>query len=232
MSYYREQAREILKGKWTIAVIVTFVAAVLGGLISGSGFSLEFDIDENLVKYVPDFVLNYLNVVGPIATVLGIVQFIAGGAVKLGHCRFMLNLHDNKPVDIRDLFSQFDRFVDALALNLLTALYTFLWSLLLIIPGIVASYRYAMAHFIMLENPGMSASEAIAASKELMKGHKGDLFTLDLSFIGWGLLNLLTLGIGSLWLNPYMSMAHTVFYRELCPAEVVTVEAEQVEVHL
>ena len=228
----RQRARELLQGKWTIAVIVTFVAALLGGLVSGTGFSLKIDIDENLVQYVPEFVLNYLRGVVPVATVLGIVQFVIGGAVKLGHCRFLLNLHDDEPADIRDLFSQFDRFVDALVMNLLMALYTFLWSLLFFIPGIIAVYRYAMAPFILLENPGMSANEAITASKELMRGHKFDLFVLELSFIGWLLLSALTLGIGSLWVNPYASMAHTVFYRDLCPAKPASPIVDEAEFHL
>lgn len=228
----RQIARDVLRGKWTIAVIVTFVAALLGGLISGSGFELNFEIDDKTLQYVPEFVISYLRIVAPIATVLGIVHFLIGGAVRLGHCQFMLNLYDNKPVDIRDLFSHFDRFLDALVMNLLSSLFVALWTLLFIIPGIVAGYRYAMAPFILAENPGMGGLEAITASKELMRGYKFDLFVLDLSFIGWALLNVLTLGIGSLWLNPYESMAHTVFYRNLCPAQIVDSQAEGTEFHL
>ena len=72
-----------------------------------------------------------------------------------------------------------------------------------------------MTPFIMAENPEMTASEAITASKEMMDGHKGELFTLDLTFIGWDLLCLFTLNIGHLWLNPYKNAAYAVFYKDL-----------------
>ena len=73
-----------------------------------------------------------------------------------------------------------------------------------------------MAPFILAENPGMTASEAITASKELMDGHKADLFFLQLSFIGWAILYVFTLGIGSLWLVPYINASYAAFYRSIC----------------
>ena len=83
------------------------------------------------------------------------------------------------------------------------------------IPGIIASYRYAMTPYILLENPGMTANEAIKKSKELMQGNKWRLFCLQFSFIGWSILCVFTLGIGFLWLVPYMEAANAAFYREI-----------------
>ena len=100
-------------------------------------------------------------------------------------------------------------------LNLLITLKVIAWSLLFVIPGIVAAYRYSMATYIMAENPGMQATEAIERSKALMDGRKGDLFCLDLSFFGWALLTVLTAGIGALWLAPYMAVSRAAFYRSL-----------------
>ena len=100
-------------------------------------------------------------------------------------------------------------------LNLLITLKVIAWSLLFVIPGIVAAYRYSMATYIMAENPSMQATEAIERSKALMDGRKGDLFCLDLSFIGWALLAVLTAGIGNLWLMPYMTVSRAAFYRSL-----------------
>ena len=114
-----------------------------------------------------------------------------------------------------DLFSGFDIFGNAFVLNLLITLKVIAWSLLFVIPGIVAAYRYSMATYIMAENPGMQATEAIERSKALMDGRKGDLFCLDLSFIGWALLATLTAGIGYLWLTPYMTVSRAAFYRSL-----------------
>ena len=90
-----------------------------------------------------------------------------------------------------------------------------LWSLLLIIPGIIAGYSYAMTGYILAENPELTASEAIARSKEMMAGNRFRLFCLHFSFIGWEILCTLTLGIGNLWLRPYKQAAEAAFYREI-----------------
>lgn len=213
-SDYRARARQMLRGKWGMAVLTTFVAACLGGLVfsSSSGFNLELDVD--VTKYIPDAVLAYLTVAASIGVVLGLVQFLIGGTVRLGYCKYLLKLHDGEEADIKDLFSEFGHFADGFILSLLTSIYTFLWSLLFIIPGIIAAYKYAMAPFILVETPGLAPNEAITESKEMMDGHKAELFILDLSFIGWSLLSALTLGIGSLWLTPYMNAAYAAFYRE------------------
>lgn len=172
------------------------------------------DIDQETLRFVPKAFLTYLAIAASIGGILGTVRFLIGGTVKLGYCKYLLKLHDGQEGDIKDLFSEFHRFADGFVLYLLTSIYIILWSLLFIIPGIVAAYKYAMAPFILQENPGMKPNEAIAASKEMMDGHKMELFMLSLSFIGWIFLSVLTLGIGSLWLDPYMNAAYAAFYRQ------------------
>ena len=98
---------------------------------------------------------------------------------------------------------------------LLQAVYTFLWSLLLVIPGIVKSYSYAMTNYILLDEPELRYDAAIEKSMKLMAGNKMKLFLLDLSFIGWALLCVLTFGIGVFWLKPYVSTAHAAFYEDI-----------------
>lgn len=212
---YKLSALHILRGKWKQVVLVTFIAALLGGLAFGSGVDLTFGLDSEDLEFLPSFVHSYLRTVAPIALVLGIVQLIVGGMVNLGYCRYLLNLHDGNEASLKDLFSYSDRFLDALCLSFMTGLFTFLWSLLFIIPGIIASLRYSMAPFIMCENPHYSAPDAINESKAIMEGNKLDLFLLQLSFIGWSILSVFTLGIGDLWLNPYRNMTITCFYRNL-----------------
>jgi uncharacterized membrane protein len=97
----------------------------------------------------------------------------------------------------------------------LVMLFTFLWSLLFIIPGIVKCFSYSMTPFILEEHPELSANEAIDHSRAMMKGHKFDLFWLLLSFIGWGFLCLFTFGIGYLWLTPYMETSVAAFYEDV-----------------
>lgn len=98
---------------------------------------------------------------------------------------------------------------------LLIGIFIFLWSLLLIIPGIIAAYRYSMAFYILNDNPKMGAMDALRESKKMMVGYKGKLFFLSLSFIGWTILSVLTLGIGFLWLIPYMNTTTANFYQNL-----------------
>lgn len=97
----------------------------------------------------------------------------------------------------------------------LVSVYIALWSLLLVVPGIIKSISYAMTPFILKDNPELSASQAIALSEKMMKGHKMEYFLLQMSFIGWVLLSFLTLGIGLLWLMPYMMAALASFYQNV-----------------
>lgn len=210
-------AKEKLRGNWKIAVLVCFLAALLGGTISGSNIDLTFGLDSDDLGVLPEPIIAYLRIAAPIALIIAVVQLFTGGMIRMGLCRFLLNLYDGEYASLDDLFSQKHRFTDGFCLELLKALYIFLWSLLFIIPGIIASLRYSMASFILYENPGMTPNEAITASKEMTYGHKLDLFVLDLSFIGWDFLAILTLGVGFLWLNPYRSMTYACFYRTLSP---------------
>ena len=216
-SDYRRIARENLTGNWGVSVLTAFVAALLGGLLTGSGFSLDLEVDSEWAQFLPDFALRFLTTYLSAASILGIVQFVLGGVVQLGYSRFLLKQYDKSDFELKDLFSHFDHFGEGFLQKLLRGLYTFLWSLLFIIPGIIKSLSYSMTPFIMAEHPELTPSEAISYSQELMDGHKGDLFFLDLTFIGWDLLNALTLGIGGLFLNPYKNAAHAAFYRDLCP---------------
>ena len=116
---------------------------------------------------------------------------------------------------LESLFGYFSWFKTAFCARFLTNLYTLLWSLLLIIPGIVAKYSYAMVPYILAERPEMTASDAIAASKRMMEGNRWRLFCLEFSFIGWAFLCAFTLGIGNLFLAPYQEAAKAAFYLDL-----------------
>lgn len=208
-------ARSNLAGNWLKSALVAFIASLLGGALSGSNFSLS--IDSDLLPYLPEALMYYFMIAATIGMLLGTLQFIIGGTVRLGYCVYLLKQHDGENPELKDLFSQFHRFGDGFCLALLEGIYVFLWTLLFVIPGIIASLRYAMAPFIMVESPYMTASEAINASKQLMEGNKARLFCLQWSFIGWILLCVLTLGIGNLFLNPYMEAATAAFYRKIQP---------------
>ena len=213
-SDFRAKARENLAGSWGISILAAFIAAIFGALLSASG-SFNFEFNQDTIQNIPEFVLVILACFGIVAGTLSLIQFILGGTVQLGYVKFLLKQYHHAQPEIKDLFSEFDRFGQGFLQYFLRNLYILLWALLFVIPGIIKSYSYSMTPFIMEDNPNMAANEAITASRELMDGHKWDLFVLDLSFIGWGLLNILTLGIGSFWLNPYKNASYAAFYRHL-----------------
>lgn len=217
-SEIRRKAREHLQSNWALSIGIAAVACLLGGLLIGTSFlpniqfspSREFSLLFPFTWQVTDTIRITIK-----SGLLSLAAFLIGGVLQLGYARFLLKQHDGKELDFNDLFSQFDRFGTGFAQDFLRTLYTFLWSLLLIVPGIIAALSYAMTPFILEEHPELTASEAIARSKALMDGHKMDLFILNLTFLGWDILCALTANIGNLFLNPYKNAAYAVFYREI-----------------
>lgn len=215
---YRRIARENLQGNWKTSVLTAMVACLLGGLITGSMFFPEFEVElngENIRNLKDLLTIPLVHGSLAIGGIMGLLHFIVGGVIQLGYAQYLLNQHDRREFQFKDLFSKFDYFGAGFCQAFLRGLYTFLWSLLFVIPGIIASYRYAMTSFIMAEHSEMTASEAIRASKQMMTGHKWELFCLDFSFFGWNLLCGLTMNLGNLFLNPYTNAAHAAFYRKI-----------------
>jgi uncharacterized membrane protein len=179
------QARQSLRGKWGVAAIGTLVYA----LIMGG--------------------LNVIPVAGPIA------WLIVGGPLMLGWILFILSISRGAEVRVGRLFDGFSSFGNALVAMLLVSVFTILWLLLLIVPGIIAALRYSMTFFILADNPTMDGLEAIRRSKAMTMGYKYKLFCLGLRFIGWALLGVLSLGIGFFWIAPYMQTSVAKFYDDI-----------------
>ena len=194
-SDFRRIARDGLRGKWSVAVITCFIAYLFGAGIASSGTLGTFDT-ESLGDTFSELQMGDIwlkievifSLISLVLVVFALVAMIMSGAIKFGYALFNLKLINKKRVDVSDLFSQKNRVLDGVVMNFLTGLYTFLWTLLFIIPGIVKAYSYAMTPYIMAENPGMSANDAITESREIMDGNKWRLVCLGLSFIGWDLL--------------------------------------------
>ena len=147
-------------------------------------------------------------------TIIGSLLLI--GAIEFGYCAYLITVTRNKDSDFGKLLSGFNRFGDVCITGILKWLYTGLWSLLFVIPGIVKSYSYAMTMYIMQDHPELSGNDAITKSRRMMDGHKFDLFILDLSFIGWYLLGALTFGIMIVfYVEPYRQVTRANFYEQL-----------------
>ena len=158
----------------------------------------------------------------------GVGSFVTG-LVSLGYISLYLSLLRGKTPTFEGSISAITENIGTKFVStLLVMLYTFLWSLLFIIPGIVKSYSYAMTPYILLDRPELSPTEALKESEKMMNGHKMDLFILDLSFIGWILLSMLTCGVLILYVEPYMMATKTAFYLDLKgPDPEPAVEEEQ-----
>lgn len=195
----KNSALQALSGHWKPSVLATLLLFVIMGIANIC--QAQFDQGANGLGSL--FSLAYcIFVTGPL-----IIGFYNA-------CQRLLNEHQDSVIE--NMFSiAFNRYLHNVALYALLALKIFLWTLLLIIPGIIKSLSYSMAPFIAIEHPEYSVSEAINASKAMMKGHKMRLFLLCLSFIGWMILGLLTLGIGYLWLMPYMYTTVAAFYNNI-----------------
>lgn len=220
---FRQLARQRLRGKWGLSLAVSLVAAIFG-CYGGISINLSADSFEQLASLSGstisiEWLTAALNVFGPIISLFALAQLVLGGAVQVGLCCYYNRLIRNEAAEFADLFSRFALLGKALLLSLYTGLLVFLWSLLFIIPGIVAGYRYSLAFYLLCDHPEYSVRQCVNESKRLMAGHKGRLFSLQLSFIGWALLSALTLGIGNLWLNPYISAATSAFYLERAGAD-------------
>ncbi len=144
--------------------------------------------------------------IGPIASV------VISAPLEIGLITIFFKLKNGEPPKIEELFKHFDVMAHAILLSLLITIFTFLWSLLLVIPGIVAALSYSMAPYILAENKSLTAMEAMKMSKQMMNGHKADLFVLYLSFIGWELLVSITFGIAGIYVFPYMQATMVNFY--------------------
>jgi uncharacterized membrane protein len=165
--------------------------------------------------------LVYSVIMGAAAGVAGIGNLIIGGPVELGLTHFVLRLKRAGQAQIEDLFDGFRQFENSLVLYVVRTLFVVLWSLLLIVPGIIAALRYSMALYVLHDNPELTGMEALRRSASLMEGYKGRLFALYLSFIGWGILCIFTFGIGYLWLIPYVKVAEANFYEGLKAEEAL-----------
>jgi len=184
-SVLMRKAQDALKGKWLLA-IGTFL---LYGLLVSAGGTLK----------VPG----------------SVISLIIAGPFALGIAGFSLNMIRGRYAGVEQLFQGFNYFVTALGTYLLMVLFVCLWSLLLVIPGIVAAFSYAMTFYILADEPTLKAGKAIELSQAMMMGHKWKLFRLCLRFFLLALLCILTFGIGFLWLIPFAHVTMAEFYEDL-----------------
>lgn len=178
-------ARESLRGKWGSAIGPAFVIILITGVISA------------------------------IPGIGSIISIALSGPFFLGMAMFFLRFSRGQDVHFKQIFDGFHYFGESLGTYLLMSLYILLWSLLLIVPGIIRAISYSMTFFILAENPSLKPSKVLEKSRQMMNGYKMKFFLLQLRFFGWSILCILTFGIGFLWLVPYMQVTYAKFYDDL-----------------
>ena len=205
-SELRAQARERLEGKWGTFVLMTFLMLVIQTILQIPGY-----IGSLLEVLSPENVLASLSF-SNISNILSLLALPLSWGLTVS----LLRNHREESVDLENLFDGFrgGRYTRVFCALFLVHLFTFLWTLLLIIPGIMKAFSYALTPYILLDEPELTARQAITRSCEIMQGRRWKLFCLSLSFIGWGILSLLTFGIGFLWLAPYMNASIAAFYED------------------
>ncbi len=209
-SEIRQESLSILKGNWAsgvgvtllLFVVITLCSALtasigLGSAEAGAAKTIIGSISELLNLLVAIFIFYPL----AMSMVIMFLSFVKSGE-KLSAKGLTLGFKS-------PLYSK------SIVLYLLIAIYTFLWSLLLIVPGIIKSLSYALAPYILAENPELKANEAIEKSMAMMDGHKMQLFLMWLGYAGFALLSILALGIPLLWLHPYYQVVMVKFYEEV-----------------
>ncbi len=199
----KAMAKVQIKGNIGILFVITLIVGVISSLAS--------------------FVLSFIPVVGSLAATV-----IVTPAFTISVLRVYQNLVREQKPKVGDAFTGFDDFWTAFKAQLLVSVFTFLWSLLFVIPGIIKGFSYSQTMLVVAENKGISAREALNRSKAMMEGHKMDLFVLGLSFIGWGLLCGITFGIAYIWVGPYMQATLVNFYNDVKPVEAEPVVEEPV----
>ena len=178
-------ARKSLSGNWALVVGATLALCII------------------------NITLQNISNIGPF------IVFVLSGPMSLGFACLYLTLYHHKKAGFSQIFSGFNHFIPALIANSLITILVFLWSLLLIIPGIIAAYSYCLTFYIIYEDPSISPIQAMKKSKLMMEGNKLKAFYLSCRFIGWLILAILTSGIGFLWLAPYVGMSFATFYEDI-----------------
>ena len=212
----KTQAKKVLKDNYWKAFLISLVILIAGGDSGGGGSvgtSASDVLDSAGISFSTSALLAVSIVTAAIIILIIAFRVLIGYGLEVGSRKYFVQTGQYK--DSKGCYNfAFDsfNFKGIISTMFLKALYTFLWSLLFLIPGIIKSYSYRMVPYILADNPNLGADEAITLSRQMMDGNKFSLFVLELSFLGWYLLGALALGIGILFVNPYYNATEAQLY--------------------
>ena len=227
-SKMREIARNALKGHWKAMVLGVFIYYVFSGIIPAV-LDLYFSSVEYIEIYTGEHIEMTMNYASPI------YEFVLTGPLLLGILMFLLAFFRKHTIDYALTFEGFSMLGKGFLLYLVYSVRIFLWSLLFVVPGLIAAFRYSQAFYLRIDHPEWTTNQCIAASSRMMKGNKAKLLGMNLSFIGWYILATIPatvvglfvespvatlvatviLSIPVLFVDLYLMMTETVFYELL-----------------
>jgi uncharacterized membrane protein len=220
---YRIEAKEIMKGNYGNIILTHIVMAIIAGLPSGIGQA--FEPKYEVISWFP-FERVLIDAGNPaIVQVFNLISFILSAIVMYSIMRMYITLTKEKTnTNIEEIVKVgfIEQPIRSVIHSFIATVFTFLWTLLFVIPGIMAAYKYAMGFYLLNKESTLSAYDAIDKSKQLMMGNRMRLFSLDLSYLGWYILGLFTLGILWLWIIPKHLTARVLFFNEIYPVEKIT----------
>lgn len=204
----KKEARVALSNKWGLAVgfsvllfVFTWIVPSILDVVLSGGWSNYASADTSLLTDI-------------ISLIISIIVY----PITIGYNWAFLGLIRREPTDVKQMFTPFleiGTFLRIIGTSIIVGIFTTLWTLLLIVPGIIKALAYSQTFFVLKDNPGMTILGCITESRRLMHGYKWKYFLLQLSFIGWLILGVIALGIGLLWVIPYIAASSAEFYNEL-----------------
>ena len=212
----KAEAKTITKGAAVSAYVFTLIYLVISFVLTGisefASGATAADLSMMLDMEIPFPTMGLSPLMG---TFISILIALISTVLSAGYVIYHLGVRKGRTMPYATLFDGFTFVGKIIILQILIAVFTFLWSLLLFFPGIIAAYRYRFALYNLCDNPQLSPSEALNMSKAQTRGYKWQLFVLDLSFLGWNILCALTLGILSIWIMPYIQQTDIGFFEEI-----------------
>ena len=212
---YKRIARGALRGHWLSAVAAGFFAVWLGAFTFSVLSWFEYIVVLYVAAYFLESIPNFSSILLIVILVMSVFYFFIGGVIRLGYIDYNLALLDRRRATLSNLGHHLGSWWDVISTRIFRFCLMSLLYHLFIIPGIMARYSYAMVPYIIEEKPDFNLDDVFRASRLIMKGHRFELFRLRLSFLGWNILGILTLGLGLLFVIPYKNAAEAAFYNEI-----------------
>lgn len=211
----KRNAREAMRGKNPSIYLVTFVYFLIVEVLSMLSVTMQLkDMDiESIMDAVMAGQEIFVEQLGFWGSLILLAVSLMSTVIGAGYRWYTLLISRNIKAGVGEIFDAFGIFFKIIWLNIVMGIFIYLWSMLFIIPGIVAAYRYSFAIYILLDDPDKGIMQCIRESKAMTYGYKWELFVLDLSFIGWNLLTIIP--FVSIFVSPYTFVTLANYYNEL-----------------